>query len=180
MFKRWLFCLALPLVSFSAAADSGAQFFIKLYSKTCAQYVNQPDALRAQLSKSGAPVLSEKKAAFFLDKKPGTVWVVPNVLGDFVIALDERQHCTVFARKLDKKHARSLFKDLVSEGPLPFSVAQLKDGKVSKLRNGVVKKLGYRWRNLETEETVYFTLLTAEQTTAEIQAQASVRPVQEE
>lgn len=176
MLKRCLFGLLISLLPIAVHAQTSAEFFIKLYSKTCAQFVNQPEALKRQLSQSGAPKLSAGKAAFFLNDNPGTVWVVPNVLGDFVISLDAQQRCHVFARKLDKHNAQDLFTDLVGQGPLPFSVAKLSDEQISQANQSSINVLNYRWRNLETQETVHFRLLTAVDSSAAIQAKASVLP----
>lgn len=179
--RRLLIAAALGLLAHGALAqepDRKPEFFAKLYAQTCMKHFGKPDALRNELNANKLPELPPQKAKAFLAGSPGTAWLIPNPVGDFVVSIRSDNVCAVYARRVEAAEVERLFRDLVSKSPAPLVSERLRDEN-SNSANGPTHTVSYAWFRPQAKQKLLFTLTTATSPSAQLQAMASLAMVAE-
>lgn len=182
MYARYLFTVfALSILVSGALAqepDRKPEFFAKLYAQTCMKHFGKPDGLRNELTANKLPELPPQQAQAFLAESPGTAWLIPNPVGDFVVSLRNDNVCAVFARRADAAEVERRFSDLVSKSPPPLVSEKLRDDHTNS-DNGATHTISYAWSQPQASQKLLFTLTTATSPSARLQAMASLAIVAE-
>ena len=179
--RHLLIASVLGLLAHGALAqepDRKPEFFAKLYAKTCMKHFGKPDGLRNELTENKLPELPPQKAQAFLAGAPGTAWLIPNPVGDFVVSLRNDNVCAVFARRAEATEVERRFSDLVSKSPPPLVSEKLRDDR-SNSANGATHTISYAWFRPQAKQKLLFTLTTATSPSAQLQAMASLAMVAE-
>ncbi|EPJ48712.1 MAG: hypothetical protein OFPI_28120 [Osedax symbiont Rs2] len=173
----------LTLLSISAAfncatalADvpsQATQFFTQLYAKTCLSSAADMDALRERFAQGQVPELSAAKAAFFLQRKVGKVWVIPNTIGNFLVSIDRDDTCTVYAQSVKINQIERAFSNLLEEVPTGFESVKEQD-ETRQTRLGPMHFISYTRTNLEDSGRQTFSLSTSTADAVQVQAKAVV------
>lgn len=158
--------------------DRKPEFFTKLYAQTCMKHFGKPGALRNELTANKLPELPPEKAQAFLAGSPGTAWLIPNPIGDFVVSLRNDNVCAVYARRAEAAEVERRFSGLVSKSPPPLVSEKLRDER-SNSTNGPTRTISYAWVRPQAKQKLLFTLTTATSATAQLQAMASLAMVVE-
>ncbi len=163
--------------AFAAADDPQANSFINIYTSTCIKHLSNLDELRSKLH--ALPKLPPEKATAFLNGAPGNAWPVPDKFGTFVIAIpDNKNLCSVYARRLDSISAEERFAKIVSKSPAPLIARAVQDTRSSTQKNGQTHTVSYEWAVPNAQRKMLFTLTTANSESADIQGLATAAYVQ--
>jgi len=161
----------------SEVSKHAANYFAELYSKTCVQYGDDLNALKEQLTQASVPELSEAKAKLFLENKPGTVWIIPNVYGDMLLSIDTKNTCTVYSRHLNINHIEKAFIAEVESGPASLIYHKVQEETVqSKL--GPQHVIRYVMTNTATNSKKNYQLTTSTADRVEAQIKAIVSDIE--
>ena len=167
-------CVAIA-TQFSIAEDGNLQAdsFHQIYSSVCQKALNNPEALKQQLTK--APQLPPEKAAKFLNGSSGSAWPIPDKTGLFILSLpDDKNMCSIYARRANAERVEEKFIQLVSNAHPPFKAKKIHDAYTTTLSNGEVRTIEYEWSVENSKRKLLFTLTTSKLATAEIQALGSM------
>ena len=162
--------------SVSALADvptGTTQFFTQLYAKTCLSSAANMDSLRERFAQGQVPELSASKAAIFLQRKVGTVWVIPNTIGNFLVSIDRDDTCTVYAQRVKINEIERAFSNLLEEIPTGFESVKEQD-ETRQTNLGPMHFISYTRTNLEDSGRQTFSLSTSTADAVDVQAKAVV------
>lgn len=152
------------------AADSQlqAESFAKTFSSACLTNLTNLENLRIRLKDQ--PKLPPKKSSHFLSGHPGDVWPVPDKNGLFVLALpSDKNLCAVFAQKANTTKAEELFKNLVTQAPVPLLSKLVSDKYSDTSSNGKTHTISYEWSVPNATKKMLFMLTTAASKNAQLQ-----------
>jgi hypothetical protein len=180
--------LAITSFSFQANADTRTEeqpsvrvelerYFAEVYAKTCLKNAADMSQLKNKFLEAQVPVLQENKAAFFLGKKQGTVWVIPHVVGDFLVSVDENNHCTVYTHNVNINEVEKLFTKLLEYSTKLYKIERIQDETLA-TDNGPTHYITYIRTSKKDYSKQKFVLITTTAQGAEIQAKAIVEAVQ--
>ncbi len=167
--------LALPFQAAAAQAPPATDF-IDLFATTCVAHFHAQDRLREAMSARGASVIKEQPASFFLGGQPGTAWSLRTAAGRHVVALREDGVCAVSAQRADLEQVHAGFAALAATAPAPMVARPRDDAGPS---GGALRTVAYAWRRPGERAALLFTLTTSSETSATIQAMASLALVDE-
>ncbi|OUS31797.1 hypothetical protein A9R01_11610 ['Osedax' symbiont bacterium Rs2_46_30_T18] len=149
------------------------QFFTQLYAKTCLSNAANMDNLRERFALGEVPELSRAKAEFFLQGKVGTVWVIPNTIGNFLVSIDRDNTCTVYAQRVKINEIERAFSNLLEEVPTGFESVKEQD-ETRQTTLGPMHFISYTRTNLEDNGRQKFSLSTSTANAVKVQAKAVV------
>ena len=161
---------------FADVPNQTTKFFTELYAKTCVFSAGDMDSLRTRFSQGKVPELSAQKAAFFLQKKQGTVWVIPNTIGNFLVSIDTDNNCSVYAQRVKINDIERAFVSLLEQIPEGFESVKEQDETLQTGR-GPMHFISYTRTNLENSARQTFSLATSTADAVEVQAKAVVTAV---
>ena len=167
------------IVSNWALADvskKSAAYFSQLYAKTCVRDAADMSLLKVRFDEAQVPELSKKKAAIFLQKKPGTVWVIPNLIGDYLVSIDNSDSCSVYTRGVNINAVEAAFNSLFDELAKTLKVEKVQD-ETLQTKLGPKHYIRYSIINQKDNSTQHFSLETSTAERIEIQAKATVSVV---
>lgn len=101
------------------AFDPVADAFVSLFNGTCVKYYGSPEKLTADLEAKKLPQIDAARRGPFLHTGEGMAWSLSSEKGDFVIALEARGGCSVFARRAKDTDVQLLFATLVQQIQVP-------------------------------------------------------------
>jgi len=154
-----------------------ANYFAELYSKTCVKYGDDLNALKMQLTQASVPELSEGKAKLFLENKPGTVWVIPNVYADMLLSIDTKNTCTLYSRHLNINHIEKAFIAKVESGPATVIYHKVQDETVQ-AQLGPQHVIHYVMTNTINNTKKSYRLVTSKADRVEVQIKAIVSNIE--
>lgn len=164
----------------SKEPDTKAQYLVGLFAKTCVKHTGKADELRTELKTAGLPVIPDQYAASFLGGAPGQAWSATNPVGEFVIAVRQDGICAVFARQANQKDTETIFATMVKAvSRPPFAVTKGKETTAT-TPNGPTHTMAYKSAAPKAKTAIQFTLTTASEPTAALQAMASLMIVPNE
>ena len=152
------------------------EFFTQLYAKTCVVNAANMDALRERFAQGQVPELSAQKAEYFLHRKPGTVWVIPNTIGNFLVSIDRDNNCTVYAQRVKINEIERAFISLLEDAAMGFDSVKEQDETLQTQR-GPMHFISYTRTNLADNTRQKFSLSTSTADAVEVQAKATVEAV---
>lgn len=179
--------MTLALVSFASTANlaiaddadksvvskQAANYFAQLYTKTCVRYADDLNGLKTQLTQASVPELSQAKAKMFLENKPGTVWVIPNVFGDMLLSIDTKNTCVLYSRHLNINHIENAFIAEAESGPASLIYHKVQDETVP-TKLGPMHVIRYVMTDTNKNTKKNYQLITSKADAVEIQIKASV------
>ena len=164
--------------SITYADDShlAASFFTQLYTNTCVKNAADLQVLKSRFSSIEVKQLSRGKAALFLENKPGIVWVIPNVIGDFLVSINEQTECAVYTRHVNINEIERGFIKVLEKTPSSFKIEKVQDETVQ-TDLGPGHLIRYIRTNTADSSQQEFRLETTNAQGAQIQVKAVVGPV---
>ncbi len=175
-FRHLLIMLLLGTSSTAINADLNkisANFYTQLYAKTCVANAADLSVLKEQLKQGDVPELSASKAVFFLENQPGTVWVIPNVIGDFLVSINDQEDCSVYTRHVNINTIEQAFMQFIESMASSFTVEKEQD-ETLQTELGPMHFISYTLTNKDDNSKQKFKLMTSTADRAEIQAKATV------
>ncbi len=163
----------LPVFAAAPVSINPEKFFTQLYEKTCLKEAADFSTLRAKFEEANVPELEKKNADFFLQNKPGTVWIVPNVVGDYLVSINKAGDCSVYTRGININDVERGFIELLEKTGGSFTLAKTQD-ETKQANFGPAHFISYTRTYTANNSHQKFTLVTTIADGAEIQAQATV------
>ena len=157
----------------SVVSKHAANYFSELYTKTCVKYADDLNGLKTQLTQAKVPELSKGKAKMFLENKPGTVWVIPNVYGDMLLSIDKQNTCVLYSRHLNINHIENAFIAEAENGPSSLIYHKVQDETVP-TKLGPMHVIRYVMTDTNKNTKKNYQLITSKADAVEIQIKASV------
>lgn len=151
-------------------------YFTELYAKTCLENAANMSLLKDRFLQAEVSVLQKDKAAFFLGKQQGTVWIIPHVVGDFLVSIDQRNHCTVYTRNININLVESYFTGLLESSAQSHKIERIQDETLAD-KQGPTHYISYSRINRKDYSKQKFKLITSMAQGAKIQAKAIVEEV---
>lgn len=179
--QRILWVIGIMLVHWQSTAvadttDHASDFFTQLYTNTCVKNATDMQLLKDNFSAIDAKQLSREKAAFFLQNKEGTVWIIPNVIGDFLVSIDSVGACAVYTHNVNINEIERRFITLLEKTPSSFRLEKVQD-ETLQTSLGPAHYIQYLRTNKADNSQQQFSLQTSIAQGADIQAKAMVGPV---
>jgi len=156
--------------------DQASHFFTQLYTKTCVKHADQMQNLVDNFSAIETKQLSRGKAAFFLQNQPGKVWVIPNLVGDYLVSIEPGGRCSVYTHNVNINKIEQNFIRLLEKTPSSYRLQKIQDETLP-TPLGPAHFIRYIRTNIADNSSQAFMLQTTNAQGAEIQAQAVVEPV---
>ena len=162
--------------SWADSEDHASHFFGQLYANTCLKNAADMQILKDSFSSIQTPHLSAPKAALFLQGKPGTVWVIPNVVGDYLVSIDRHNYCAVYTQGVNINAVERGFITLLENTPSSFTLEKVQD-ETLQTALGPTHIIRYLRTNIADNSRQEFSLETSNAQGVEIQVKAEVGPV---
>ncbi len=165
-------------IAFPASADGPVSidpemFFTQLYEKTCLKEAADFSHLKEKFKEANVAELEKKNASLFLQKKPGTVWIIPNVVGDYLVSINDAGNCSVYTRGININDIERGFIELLEKTAGDFTLEKVQD-ETGQTKNGPAHFISYSRTYTANNSHQKFTLVTTTAPGAEVQAQATV------
>ena len=157
-------------------AKKSAYYFAELYAKTCMAYADDFSVLQDRFGEGKVPSLSKKKAKKFLDNKPGKVWVIPNVYGDFLVSINKQQQCVVYSRFLNINQVERAFIAQLEKTVSPLIFQKVQDETLP-MKEGPAHFIRYVITNTDDDTKKNYVLTTSKADGVDIQIKASVSTI---
>jgi hypothetical protein len=154
--------------------DAGAQAFVSLFSSTCVKYYRAPDKLSEDLTGKGLPLVDPEHGSPFLHDVPGKAWSISDEHGEFVVALNDKGVCSVFARRAKDADVQLLFATLVQRIQVPDAVMTKVVDKQTDSQIGTTHYVAYAQQRKTPGPYASFGLTTTASEKAAIQALATL------
>lgn len=168
-----LFGFALPASAAAPVSINAEQFFTQLYEKTCYREAADLSQLKSKFSELEVPILKPSKAQLFLENKPGTVWIIPNVVGDYLVSIDELNNCSVYTRGINILKIEQGFSALLEQSSSRFTLEKVVD-ETRQTALGPAHFITYQRTNQSENTRQDFSLITTKSPSSEVQAKATV------
>jgi hypothetical protein len=168
--------LILSCVATADVSKISAEYFSQLYAKTCVKEAADMAVLKSRFGEAQAPELSNNKAVLFLEGKLGTVWIIPNVIGDYLVSIDDSNICTVYTRDVNINEVERAFMSLFENIANIQSVEKVQD-ETLQTELGPKHYISYTLTNQADNSRQKFSLETSTADRVEIQAKATVGAV---
>ena len=163
----------LPVFAAAPVSINPEKFFTQLYEKTCLKESADFASLKSKFEEASVPELEQANAAFFLQNKPGTVWVIPNVVGDYLVSIDKAGSCSVYTHNININDIERGFTELLENSAGEFTLEKVQD-ETRQTDKGPAHFIAYMRTYTADNSHQKFTLVTTTAQGAEIQAQATV------
>ena len=156
--------------------DHASLFFTQLYTNTCVKNSADMQALKENFSAIQTKQLPAAKAVFFLENKQGTVWIIPNVVGNYLVSIDSAAACAVYTHNVNINAIERQFITLLEKTPSAFLLEKVQD-ETPATPLGPAHFIRYLRTNKADNSQQEFSLQTSIAQGADIQAKAMVGPV---
>lgn len=163
-------------IAYADNSHLAPSFFTQLYTNTCVKNAADLQVLKSRFASIDTKELSRSKATFFLQNIPGIVWVIPNVIGDFLVSIDEQGDCAVYTRNVNINDIERGFIRVLEKTPSSFTIEKVQDETIQ-TNLGPAHLIRYIRTNIADSSRQEFRLETSNAQGAEIQAKAVVGPV---
>ena len=165
--------VALPVNADGPVSIDPEMFFTQLYEKTCLKEAADFSMLKSKFEEAKVSELEKKNASLFLQNKPGTVWIIPNVVGDYLVSINKAGHCSVYTRNININDIERGFIELLEKAEGDFTLEKVQD-ETGQTKNGPAHFISYTRTYTANNSHQKFTLVTTTAPGAEVQAQATV------
>jgi hypothetical protein len=159
------------------ASTESEKYFTQLYEKTCLNNAADMSVLKARFAEANVPKLTAKKAVLFLEEKHGSVWVIPNVIGNFLVSIDNSSTCSVYTHSVKINKVERQFTELLERTPLSFALEKVQD-ETKQTELGPKHFISFMRINRMDDTKHKFTLITSNSDRVEVQVKATVESVQ--
>ncbi|MEH6442431.1 MAG: hypothetical protein V7784_00915 [Oceanospirillaceae bacterium] len=153
------------------------KYFTQLYEKTCLNNAADMSVLKTRFAEAKVPKLVDNKAVLFLEKKPGSVWVIPNVIGNYLVSIDDSLTCSVYTHSVKINEIERQFIELLERTPLSFVLEKMQD-ETKQTELGPKHFISFMRTNRTDSTKQKFTLITSNSDRVEVQVKATVEIVQ--
>jgi hypothetical protein len=163
----------LPTFAAAPVSINAEKFFTQLYEKTCLKESADLANLQSKFEEANVPELEATNAALFLRNKPGTVWVIPNVVGDYLVSINKSGNCSVYTHNININDIERGFIELLEKSAGEFTLEKVQD-ETRQTDFGPAHYISYQRTYSVDNSHQKFTLVTTTADGAEVQAQATV------
>jgi hypothetical protein len=151
------------------ATEATATEFGQLFSRTCLQHFQAPQALREQMQRESAQPLPAEQADIYLAGRPGEAWAVAGTASNYVVSRGESGACAVFAQRAESADEQRAFAAQVGAAPAPWTATRLDYSKRSPPN---AQTSAYAWQRPQEARSLLVSLTTSDAEDGGIQALA--------